>query len=390
MRSCRGHAGQFSVCAVNTVTELLQALIRVPSVNPEGTPGTDGIGEQKCAELVAEFLRASGATTEIRPVLPGRPNVVGTWPTDRPGKPLLVFAPHTDTVSVVGMTIDPFGGEVGNGKIWGRGACDTKGSIAAMLWALRSMREELPKLPHEIVFAGLCSEEAGQYGVKTFVEERGAEMRERGGFVIAGEPTNLNAVVAHKGSLWLTLTTRGKAVHAAQPERGENAIYKMADVLRIIQHELAPELAAQSAHPLLGAATVSVGVIQGGSKTNIVPDLCRAEVDIRFLPGDHTIFDRISRLLRKQCPELQIDHFISYPMTTDPKHPVIRTMQACGSACVGAGWFSDAAIFAYHGIPAVACGPGSIAQAHTNDEFITVADLERGVEYFRTLLSKLM
>src|SRR6185436_532575 len=110
-------------------------LIRIPSVNPAGTPGTDGVGEEKCARYVERFLRSLGATAELRSVLPGRPNVVGRFPSDRPGKPRVLFAPHTDTVSVAGMTIDPFGGEVREGRVWGRGASDTKGSMAAMLWA---------------------------------------------------------------------------------------------------------------------------------------------------------------------------------------------------------------------------------------------------------------
>ena len=201
-------------------------------------------------------------------------------------KPRLLFAPHTDTVSVGGMTIEPFGGEVRDGRVWGRGASDTKGTMAAMLWALRSMRERLPSLGHEVWFAGLCSEEAGQYGARTLAEQ------ERFDFVVAGEPTGLDAVVAHKGALWLTLTTRGRAVHAAEPERGENAIYKMADVLRWIRDDL-PAVLGTAEHPLLGRTTVSAGTVNGGSKINIVPDSCTAEVDIRYLPGDETMLERV-------------------------------------------------------------------------------------------------
>src|SRR5215207_3332919 len=233
---------------VKTVTELLQELIRVPSVHPDGDPGTDRVGELACAEFVAERLREVGALTELREVLPGRPNVVGRWPADRPGKPVLIFAPHTDTVSVAGMTIDPFAGESRAGRVWGRGASDTKGTMAAMLFALSSMRAELAELSHEIVFAGLCTEESGQYGAKNFVAEQGAELRGRGAFVVAGEPTGLNVVIAHKGALWLTLTTRGRAVHEAAPESGESAIYKMANLLSAIRDRIGPALAAEP-HP---------------------------------------------------------------------------------------------------------------------------------------------
>lgn len=373
---------------MNTVTDLLQALIRTPSVHPDGEPGTDRVGEQACAELVAEYLRDSGATVELREVLPGRPNVIGRWPTDRPGKPVLVFAPHTDTVSVAGMTIDPFSGDLHDGRIWGRGASDTKGSMAAMLTALRRMRDVIPKLSHEIVFVGLCSEEAGQHGAIAFVKENAPLWKERGAFAIAGEPTGLNAVVAHKGALWLTLTTRGKAVHAAAPDRGENAIYKMADLLAVIRDRIALDLASTS-HPLLGHATISAGTIQGGSKINIVPDLCRAEVDIRFLPGDDRILERVSNELSFASPGVEIAHVLSRPMLTDAEHPVIQHLKSLGSKCVGAPWFSDAAIFSHAGIPAIACGPGSIAQAHTRDEYIAVKDLDAGVEFFAALLERL-
>jgi acetylornithine deacetylase/succinyl-diaminopimelate desuccinylase-like protein len=373
---------------VKTVTELLQALVRTPSVNPEGTPGTPHVGEQACAEMVAAFLRESGAEVEVREVLPGRPNVIGTWPADRAGKPALIFAPHTDTVSVAGMTIDPFGGEVRDGRIWGRGASDTKGPMAAMLWALRERRDTLAGLSHQVIFTALCSEEAGQYGVKAYVDEEAAALRTRGAFAIVGEPTGLDAVVAHKGALWLSLTTRGRAVHAAEPERGENALYKMADLLRAIRDEIAPALATP-VHPLLGRTTISAGTIAGGSKINIVPDFCQAEVDLRFLPGDDTLLERVSAQLRAVCPDVEIAHALSHPMQTDQDHSVIRILESCGARCVGAPWFSDAAIFAQAGIPAIACGPGSIAQAHTKDEWIAVSELERGVAFFEEILGRL-
>ena len=367
-----------------TAVELLQTLIRIPSVNPEGDPGTTQTGEQAIAEWLAGWLRGEfpEARVELRDVLPGRPNVVVRFSDSGGKKPRLLFAPHTDTVSVGGMTIDAFGGELRDGRVRGRGASDTKGTMAAMLWALRESRDRLGALGHEIWFAGLCSEEAGQHGSRRLAEQ------ERFDFVIAGEPTGLDVVVAHKGALWLTLTTRGRAVHAAEPERGENAIYKMADVLRCVRDEL-PATLGTAEHPLLGRTTVSAGTVKGGSKINIVPDACTAELDIRYLPGDGTILERVSARLRAACPDLEIASTRSNPMITDASHAVIRLLQGCGSACIGAPWFSDAGIFAAAGMPAIAIGPGSIAQAHTRDEWIAVEDLERGVAFFRDFVSRL-
>ena len=149
-----------------TDSDLLSELIRIPSVNPDGDPGTDRVGEKACAEFTGQYLRQAGAEVRYDEVLPGRPNVVARFPADRPGKPRLLFAPHTDTVSVTGMTINPFGGEQHQGKIWGRGSSDTKGSMAAMLTALNNRRATLAGLSHEIWFAGLMGEEAGQHGSK--------------------------------------------------------------------------------------------------------------------------------------------------------------------------------------------------------------------------------
>ena len=338
--------------------ELLQALVRIPSVNPEGDPGTDGTGEARIAAWLAEFLRGLGAHTELREVLPGRPNVVARFPSDRPGKPRLLLAPHTDTVSVLGMTIPPFAAELRDGKIWGRGASDTKGPMTAMLWALREMRERLPALGHEIWFAGLASEEAGQHGSKALARE------ERFDFVIAAEPTDMQVVHTHKGSAFLQLRTSGKAGHASRPELGENAIAKMLRVLDFIGGELSREFAAIH-DPVLGSPTISIGTIRGGSKTNIIPDACEASVDLRFVPAQFTpdFAERLTARLHAICPDLAVDLSPAPPLYTDPAHPLIALLGECGAKPAGAPWFCDACFFAERGMPAVALGPGSIAPA---------------------------
>ena len=177
-----------------TAVDLLRELIRIPSVNPDGDPGTARTGERDCASFVAEFLRSCDAEVSVEDVLPGRPNVLGRFPSHGKSKPRLLLAPHTDTVSVAGMTIDPFVADLRDGKVWGRGASDTKGSIAAMLFALRECRDILPRLSHEIWFAGLMSEEAGQHGAKALAA------KEKFDFAIVGEPTQLQIVHTHKGA----------------------------------------------------------------------------------------------------------------------------------------------------------------------------------------------
>lgn len=370
--------------APSSVVELLQALVRIRSVNPHGDPGTDGVGEKEIAEYLAQFLESIGAKVELRDVLPNRPNVVAHWPGDRPGKPRVLFAPHSDTVSVRGMSIDPFSGEVRDGKIWGRGASDTKGPMAAMLWAIKESREKLAGLGHEIWFAGLMSEEADQHGSKALAAE------EKFDFVIAGEPTGLEVVHTHKGSAFLTLRTRGKAGHASRPELGENAIVKMLRVLDFIRGELTTEFASIK-DPVLGSPTISIGTIRGGSKTNIIPDECEASVDMRFVPAQFTpdLGESLARRLRAVCPDVEIDFPLAPPLYTDPKNPHIELLGQCGAPAVGAPWFCDACFFAERGMPSIAMGPGTIHQAHTKDEHISVADLEGGVKFFADFIGRL-
>lgn len=370
--------------APRSVVELCQALVRIPSVNPHGSPGTLGVGEKRIAEWLATFLESCGARVELREVLPQRPNVVAHWPGDRPGKPRVLFAPHTDTVSVEGMSIEPFSGELREGRVWGRGASDTKGTMAAMLWALRESHERLAELGHEIWFAGLMSEEADQHGSRALAAE------ERFDFVIAGEPTELQVVHTHKGAAFLNLTTHGVAAHASRPDLGENAIEKMLAVLAFIRTELAPEFAAQC-DPVLGSSTLSIGTIRGGSKTNVIPDRCEASVDLRFVPAHYrpTIIDDLRARLRQIVPDVEVTAAPAPPLFTDPAHPLIGVLGECGARPVGAPWFCDACYFAERGMPAVALGPGSIAQAHTKDEWIATADLEAGVEFFKRFLARL-
>lgn len=363
--------------------EILTELVRTPSVNPEGNPGVDQPGEAACAQLVAHMLEGMGATACLKEVLPGRPNVLGKFPTDRPGKPVVLFAPHTDTVSVVGMSIDPFGAEVHDGRLYGRGASDTKGPMAAMLAALSMRSDRIPNLPAEVWFAGLMGEEAGQLGAHTLAAEC------RPDFVIVGEPTQLAIVHAHKGAMWMRIETEGRAAHASTPSAGENAIYKMIDPLRILRDEVAPSLEAIR-DPQLGAPTMSVNIIQGGAKVNIVPERCSCEIDIRTVPAMDTVaFEECLRArLSAASAGVSVSSVCAAALNTKPEGAFFDALLRAGGTLATAPWFCDAAVFAAKGVPAVAIGPGSIAQAHTADEFITLEDLEAGTQFFIRLLDE--
>jgi acetylornithine deacetylase/succinyl-diaminopimelate desuccinylase-like protein len=212
---------------------------------------------------------------------------------------------------------------------------------------------------------------------------------------IVGEPTRLQVVTAHKGSLWLQVETRGKAAHGATPHLGRNAVHTMARVVDVLETDYAAQL-RERRHPLLGHATVSVGSICGGSQPNIVPDLCAISVDRRTLPGESEIAvcREIGGLLREKKLSANVTGqklAPCLPLETDLKLPLVRQfLRSIGKTRpVGVNFFCDAAVLAHGGIPSVVFGPGDIAQAHTSDEWISLTSLERGQEMLLRFLKSL-
>lgn len=378
---------------MSPVVQLLCELIAIPSVNPDGAAASGFTGERRIAEFVADYLRDLGAETVLEEVLPDRPNVIGRFPGGAGGgaKPKVLLAPHLDTVTVDGMIIDPFAGEVRDGRVYGRGACDTKGTMAAMLIALRELRDRLPGLGAEITFAGFMGEETGQPGSRHFAKHHPGY-----DFAVIGEPTRCDIVYTTKGNFWARLFTSGVAVHSSTPHLGDNAVVKMARVIEVLDTVFRPRVEAEEfAHPVLGTSTTSIGIVRGGSRTNIVPDLCELQMDIRLTPALHR--HGAEALLRRTLAESGLEDVVtlevlmgSAPMDNDPAHPLIARLAAAGNRkLIGAPWFCDAAFLAEAGIPAVAAGPGDIAQAHTRDEWISVEALEEGVEFYRGFLESL-
>jgi acetylornithine deacetylase/succinyl-diaminopimelate desuccinylase-like protein len=364
------------------VVELLQDLVAIPSVNPHGHPGVDRPGEQALAEYVADFLRGAGAEVKIEPVEPGRPNVVASFASAGAKAPRLAFAPHLDTVSVAGMTIPPFDPAVHDEKLWGRGASDTKGPMAAALWALREWARSPARKESRVnwIFLALMGEEAGNDGARALAEKGFAS-----DLTLVLEPTELGVVTAHKGVLWIEVGTQGLACHGSTPEHGRNAIYAMRRVLEVLERKVIPQLAL-APHPKLGPATLNVGTIAGGSKVNIVPDECRIELDIRMVPGMEAGRFRaeLEAELRDAAPEIEVRiQRWAAPLDTAETLPWVERLGRTGRGCTTAPWFSDASILGGPNCPAVCIGPGSIAQAHTKDEFIRLRDLEDGADFFR-------
>lgn len=375
---------------MDDVILLLQELIRIPSVNPDNSPGTDRVGEALLAHYLKTKLEELGANVTLEEVQPNRPNLIARFaPVD--GRPRMLLGPHLDTVGVCGMTIDPFAAECREGSIFGRGACDTKGPMAAMLWALAQHHQSLAAAPIAVDFVAFMGEESGQWGSKHFAQHHGHLYQ----FAVVGEPTSMDVVHVTKGSLWATLQAKGRAAHSSMPSKGENAVIKLCQALVHLVSDLEPKLQTYT-HPTLGHATLNVGVMRGGSRPNIVPDLAEAEIDIRVTPT-LAASGGAKRLLESSICRLNLPITVSRchenpPMETDPHHPMIQQFLRAlpSTSLVGAPWFSDAAHLANAGIPSVCIGPGSIHQAHTAAESIEISALIEGAERFSTWLGTLL
>ena len=238
-----------------SVVELLQSLVRIPSVNPDGNPGVSPHGEKKVALAIQDFLAPFGFDIVLEDVEPDRPNLVARAPGPE-NRPRIMLAPHLDTVGIDGMTIDPFAASVSEGKIHGRGTSDTKGSMAAMLWGLARNSDRLDSLPVAVDFVAFMGEESSQPGSRHFSSIHADEYD----FAIAGEPTSLKAVHCTKGSLWVTLQASGKSTHASQPHLGENAILKLLEEIGNSNTALSRN-SLMLVNPILGSSTMNVGTI---------------------------------------------------------------------------------------------------------------------------------
>jgi acetylornithine deacetylase/succinyl-diaminopimelate desuccinylase-like protein len=370
--------------------KLIGELVALPSVNPAFLPpGHRDAGETRVAQFIAAVAARAGLAVDFQKVAPGRSNLIARMAPGGKIKQRILLAPHMDTVAPSSQ--DQFHPRVTGGRLYGRGTCDTKGSIAAMLTALRLLaRSQRRPASTEIIFAGLVDEENAQAGSRAL-----AASGFRADLVIVGEPTRLQIVTAHKGSIWLSIETRGKAAHGACPELGKNAVHEMARVVDWLETDYA-RLLRRRRHSLLGRATISVGSINGGTQPNIVPASCVASADRRTLPGEteKSVRDELRRLLRRQGLKAALTSqkvASCLPMETDPNLPLVRTLLklAGQSKPCGVNFFCDASVFARAGIPSVVFGPGDIAQAHTADEWVELKSVERAaamlLKFFQSL-----
>ncbi len=366
-------------------TRLLRDLVALPSINPMGrdVQGPE-FYEARVSAYLQDFFRNLGVPYVTQSVAPLRDNVVARF--EQPGaRKTVLLEVHQDTVPVDNMTIDPFAARIEDGRLYGRGACDVKGGMAAMLAAFARLVREKPAAAMNVQLACTVDEEHTFLGIDHFVKQK-----PKADMAVVAEPTQLQIVHAHKGVVRWHLTTRGKSCHSSTPELGLNAIYSMAGLLVVIQ-QFAEALRTSRTDPLLGPPTLSVGRIEGGSSVNTVPDRCRIEIDRRLVPGEdaRTAVQDLDTYLR-QTTDLLFESsppwLLSPPLApTGSEELSTRLGQAIDAVkrchqVVSVPYGTDAAALAGVGIPAVVFGPGDIAKAHTCDEWVPLAEVEEASE----------
>ncbi|MEM6329031.1 MAG: M20/M25/M40 family metallo-hydrolase [Planctomycetota bacterium] len=379
--------------------ELLRAMVAFDTVTPHVSGRCEA--ERPLAEWIAGLAPRWGLAPQWLPVAGHAPNLLLTRRV-RADAPWWLLDSHLDTVGVGGMTIDPFGGVVRDGRLYGRGACDTKGTGAAMLWAAKRAIAA-GTLGANLAVLLSVGEEHAQVGARAFIEHGLPALDWRPAGVVVGEPTQMRCVAASNGFVRWRIVTRGRAAHSSTPGQGHNAIYDMARVVLAMERDHIGRLDAQ--HPMTGHAACSINGIEGGVQHNIVPDRCVVQVDQRLTPGQApgdalaSAHAAIKPLLGEPLMggHTGLDYAFEGVESAEAFAPaggygfaesIAQRLEAAGvaSAVTGAPYTTNANHYAQAGLPCVVLGPGDIAQAHTVDEWLSLEQLELGVRGYGALL----
>lgn len=356
---------------------LAQLLVATPSVNPTLSP--DGAGEGAIAALVAELLEDWGLRATVDEIAPGgRCNVVATLEGEGP---TLMLNGHVDTVGVEGMTVAPFGAEIVASRLIGRGACDMKGGVAALLAATARLASEGPR--PNLVVALTADEEHASLGMQAVARE-GPDAD----LAVVCEPTSLAVMPAHKGFVWVRATFRGRAAHGSRPEQGVDAIRHAALYVSALDRYV-EDLRMRPKHPLLGHGSLHAGTIEGGTVPSVYPDRCDVQLECRTLPGTPatSAVEDMQRVLeelgaREPALDASLEVTLERPGTEVPADSeLVRRLLRAGGAhglsprVEGMTAWVDAALLNESGTPAVCFGPGDTQQAHTADEWIETREI---------------
>ncbi|MFG1695256.1 M20 family metallopeptidase [Nonomuraea sp. NPDC049309] len=372
------------------VVEFTQALVRIPSTNDPAK----GRSEQPAADLVAAKMREWGWDPVVYEAAPGRPNVVAVVEGGGGPGPTLMFEGHTDVVTegdLSSWTVDPFGGEIRDGKLWGRGSADMKSGLAATLYATRALQLAGP-FPGRIKVCALADEEGLMIGAHHFVSE-GLAADVDGAIVAEPEAGEICAVA--KGALRLRVDLTGKMAHGAMPQHGRNPIQAAGPLLvglRALQDELQ---ARHPAHEHLGEVYVTPTVLQAGSQeqVNVIPAVASIFVDVRTIPGvEHKdIADRVAALAAHDGITAEVSVLVDRPPVDVPvTDPVVAALAAAHRTVTGEepvyggvpGSTDGTVLTHWGGIPSVVYGPGGKWIAHQADEYVEIDDIVRCTRVF--------
>ena len=372
---------------------ILRDLIAIPSVNPMGRDDLppEIVGEHAIAEDLAERLRRLGLDASLVGQ-DGRTSVIAEAVAGPDAETVLV-ASHIDTVPIDGMEIDPFDPVVEGGRILGRGSCDTKAGMAALLEALERVLAN-GTLRRNVLIVGEADEELGSLGVNDVLDFLGDR---RPDWVLATEPTDLRLINAHKGVVHARICAHGRACHSSDPGLGRNAIVLLAQAILAIESSAA--VFTTRPHPQLGPATLSVGVVRGGQAPNIVPDEARIWVDRRTLPDESA--ESVQQQVAAALEDAGLAEDVVVEACSEEKPPLETAVDALATVATAeamtaeglsaepahVAFGTDAGVFGRAGLPGIVLGPGSIDVAHTSREFVPMEEVEAMVRIFERLLT---
>ena len=365
------------------IRSLLEKFVSIHSVNPalDGGPG-----EVEMASALFDYLEEAGMNPRRQAAgAGGRDNILVSLEGSA-GGPLLMWEAHMDTVTPSGKAWPE--AVVESGRVYGRGACDTKGSLVAMVEALHMVRDLDPTERTPVLFAGAIDEEVSGGGATALCEAGlGVDM------AIVGEPTGLELATAHKGVLRFEIETVGSPSHSSKPHLGVNAIHHMSRVLDALETRYIPTL-SEISHPLVGNPTICTALIRGGTALNIVPAQCVISLDRRVNPGEDSRriladIDDLLASLADEGIEARRGHtpLDMGPLDTPADHRLVKTLQSARRSIlgdpgqpIGVPYGTDASWYAPAGIPCVIFGPGSIDQAHSDEEWVEIEDTALAAE----------